>query len=695
MAGDRLRRALPFRSRDGDGPALCGSRARGRSSRQPAAPGGRRTGPDLRRRGERWSPALRPGDGALDPPPGGPLGRNDAQQQLDLGAPSGRSGNPLDRHVQRRRESHIAPRSALPLHPPPAGRAQQSVRLGPARGRRGRAVDRHRRRRAEPTRPQDGPVHLLRCARPGLGIRACPSTRTAPACSGSEPGPAVSCASIRAPAASRASATTPSDPTTLSIDNIWDIVETREGELLLAGQDGVDVFDPRTGKARRLASLYPGAGAGLYFSALLDSHGNYWLGSNNGVQRVETASGRVRTYPERPDDEQGLGPYAVFDLVEDGRGNVWAATEWGGLVCFRSGDAAQRRYDTRNGLPGASVASILADANGDLWLGTNRGLCRFAGASDVPENPRILCFDVRDGLQGYEYARGTRWRCRDGEMIFGGHGGLDAFFPQDIVANPTRPPVVLTGLRLSTRPVAVGAPGSPLSVSLPEARELTFSYDQPVLTFEFAALNYLVPRKNQYQYRLLGLQDEWSVPNTEHSATYTNLSPGSYVLQVRASNNDGVWNEEGTSLRIRVTPPFWKAAWFRALLALGPGLRPCPALPPPDHGPRGATRPDERALPGDPRRAHAPGARAPRHPRAGHGGDPAPAEHGRAPAAVRTRAGGPEPRARTADARPLARGGPPLRPGPARTRPRERRSGGGHHPAGPADDLQVRRSRWT
>ena len=127
---------------------------------------------------------------------------------------------------------------------------------------------------------------------------------------------------------------------------------------------------------------------------------------------------------------------------------------------------------------------------------------------------------------------------------------------------------MLTGLRLSTRPVAVGAPGSPLSVSLPEARELTFSYDEPVLTFEFAALNYLVPRKNQYQYRLLGLQDEWSVPDTEHSATYTNLSPGSYVLQVRASNNDGVWNEEGTSLRIRVTPPFWGATWFRALVAL-------------------------------------------------------------------------------------------------------------------------------
>ena len=361
----------------------------------------------------------------------------------------------------------------------------------------------------------------------------------------------------------------PRDPTTIALDSIWDIVETPEGELLLAGQQGVDLFDPHTGKACRLSSRYPGAGDGIFFAAAVDGRGNFWLGRSGGVRWVERASGRFTDFPKGPDDPGGMGVFAVVDLAVDARGNVWAASEGGGLVCFERGTAAQRRYDMRSGLPSNSVASLLVDDDGALWLGTSRGLCRFSDAAALPVRPRLLVFDARDGLQGSEYSRQARWRCRSGELFFGGQGGADFFFPGRITPNPIPPPIVLTGLRVFTRPVAVGAPGSPLTASLPELRELTIPYDQSVLTFEFAALNYLVPSKNRYQYRLRGFHDEWSIPDTEHSATYTNLSPGDYVLQVRGSNNDGVWNESGTSLRIRVMPPFWMSAWFRGLAGLG------------------------------------------------------------------------------------------------------------------------------
>jgi signal transduction histidine kinase len=142
------------------------------------------------------------------------------------------------------------------------------------------------------------------------------------------------------------------------------------------------------------------------------------------------------------------------------------------------------------------------------------------------------------------------------------------FDPRTIVANPVAPPVVLTALKIFNRPLGVGTSDSPLSRPISDTRELTVSYRQSVLTFEFAALNYLVPAKNQYRYRLEGFEREWNAAGPRHSATYTNLSPGRYVLRVQASNNDGVWNREGAALVLRVAPPFWRRDWFLALVAV-------------------------------------------------------------------------------------------------------------------------------
>ncbi len=228
-----------------------------------------------------------------------------------------------------------------------------------------------------------------------------------------------------------------------------------------------------------------------------------------------------------------------------------------------------RRYTKADGLPSETITSIEEDAAGSLWIATNHGLTRLAAAVQVPDKPELLNFDTSDGLQSLEWARNACLRRRNGEMLFGGRRGVNSFDPARIRRDPNIPPVVFTDLRIMNHSVRPGAPGSPLSRAITEITELTLSHRDSMVTFEFAALSYALPQKNRYAYRLEGFDERWNDLGTQRTATFTSLPPGRYVLHVRASNGDGVWNEEGARLRILVTPPWWGTWWFRGLLVGG------------------------------------------------------------------------------------------------------------------------------
>jgi len=148
-------------------------------------------------------------------------------------------------------------------------------------------------------------------------------------------------------------------------------------------------------------------------------------------------------------------------------------------------------------------------------------------------------------------------------MFFGGSNGFNAFYPDQIVDNPNPPPVLITDFQLANQPVPIGA-DSVLKKSILETDKLVLSHRDRVLSFEFAALNFRTPEKNRYRYRMEGFEKAWNeVDSTRRFATYTNLDPGEYVFRAIGSNNDGIWNEEGASIRITVTPPWWETMWFR------------------------------------------------------------------------------------------------------------------------------------
>ena len=153
-------------------------------------------------------------------------------------------------------------------------------------------------------------------------------------------------------------------------------------------------------------------------------------------------------------------------------------------------------------------------------------------------------------------------------MFFGGTNGLNAFFPENVRDNPYVPPVVITSFKIFNKSVPIG-PKSVLKKAIPYVDSLTLPYRDNVFSFEFAALSYANSQKNRYRYKLEDFEPGWNqVDSKQRLATYTNLDPGKYVFRVQGSNSDGLWNEEGVSLTIVITPPWWRTSWFRVLCAV-------------------------------------------------------------------------------------------------------------------------------
>src|SRR5581483_9638644 len=184
-------------------------------------------------------------------------------------------------------------------------------------------------------------------------------------------------------------------------------------------------------------------------------------------------------------------------------------------------------------------------AEGDIWAGTDQGLVRIDRATG-----KTRVFDVNDGLPSNQFWNHAAYRGRDGTLYFGSTNGLTSFQPQALHDNLVPPPVYITELSLFNHPLLPG-PHSPLKQSIRITPAVTLPWWQSSLGFKFAALNYRWSGKNRYAYELEGFDHDWvNVESTRQEATYTNLPPGHYRFHVRASNNDGIWNNTGASLEI-------------------------------------------------------------------------------------------------------------------------------------------------
>jgi len=351
------------------------------------------------------------------------------------------------------------------------------------------------------------------------------------------------------------------DPNSLISDNVVTIYGDRKGQMWVGGQYGIGRFDPTTDAFTNFQPD-PTNSASLLnwiWAIYEDRSGALWLGTFGGaLLRFDRNTNTLVVYAPDPYDRHKLNGAGLTSIHEDRNGTLWVGA-FDGLYRFDRPTGTFARYTEIQGLPSSTIRCIQEDGLGRLWLSTQKGISRFD-----PKLQTFRNYDVSDGLQSNEFSDGC-YQGRDGDMFFGGSNGFNAFLPEKIRDNPYVPPVVITSFKIKNKVVPIGAK-SVLKKAIPYIDSLTLSYRDNVFSFEFAALSYANSHKNRYRYKLENFDHDWSEVGSKQSlAIYTNLDPGNYVFRVQASNSDGVWNEQGVSLPILITPPFWKTNWFRAL----------------------------------------------------------------------------------------------------------------------------------
>ena len=349
---------------------------------------------------------------------------------------------------------------------------------------------------------------------------------------------------------------------------VYDVFKDRTGAIWVVTENHIArLTDPARGRFRSYRyNERPSTGQWAFPSTWQDADGIFWLGSRQGLVRFDADAGTFRYFRHDPARPASLSHDVVRSILADPREPqrvLWIGTAGGGLNRFDIHTETFSALTEADGLPNNVVYGVLADSDDRLWLSTNKGIARFD-----PRTGRFRNFDVNDGLQSNEFNSGAYFRSRSGELFFGGIYGFNHFHPADVEENRHVPPVVITGFKRLNRYETVRDSASVLKSAISETSELRLSYHDDVITFEFAALDYSAPSKNLYAYRLAGFNNEWIESGSVRSATYANLPPGRYSFQVRGSNNDGIWNQNGASIAVIITPPWWRTWWAYALYAL-------------------------------------------------------------------------------------------------------------------------------
>ncbi len=350
-----------------------------------------------------------------------------------------------------------------------------------------------------------------------------------------------------------------------------------------------------------------GTAAGAGTAAILALHGDrsgyVWIGTSSGVSRYSTATGATENF----DLDEGLGlvdsGVAITTFYEDSTGVMWMGTSTGHLVrldvaskwaegyiikprqlarkyssitsiagygrgTLLVGTAASGLYEfdiasqTFGNVEGSGpelthrINTILPDGRGQVWISTNYGVTRHDLSSHTSRN-----FDFTDGLQGNGFNVGAGAVLGDGSVLFGGMNGVSVMRPSTFRENTSVPLLTLTSFRKFNREVVVSERqgGTPF---------IELAYDDNFFTLEFAAMDFTTPESNQYAYFLEGVDQGWIYSGNRHVVSYTHIDPGTYVFRFKGSNNDGVWNEEGSSIIISIMPPFWNTSWFQLIGAV-------------------------------------------------------------------------------------------------------------------------------
>jgi ligand-binding sensor domain-containing protein/two-component sensor histidine kinase len=337
--------------------------------------------------------------------------------------------------------------------------------------------------------------------------------------------------------------------------------EDSDGNLWIGTMgDGLLRFHPKRKKFEHFT--YPGSIRNNTVPALLIDKSNVlWVGTEGGgLSRldVEQSRGSQESFFHFRHDASragSIGNDRIHALCEDRNGRLWVATGDGLDLYDRERQTFDHVLVNGSSFSGLILA-IVEDGNGSLWLSTmQNGVYMFD-----PEMKRVEKFDAGDGLQSNRFTYANA-KSTTGEIFFGGENGLTLFHPDSIQKHSDGPRVVLTELRLFEEPIG-------LDSIFAHTKDIELSYQQNYFSFEFAALDFCMPWKNEYLYKLQGLDRDWIPAGRRRTAAYTNIDPGKYIFRVKGSNSDLMWGTEELVIPLTIMPPYWATWWFRGLVLI-------------------------------------------------------------------------------------------------------------------------------
>ncbi|MBI2967756.1 MAG: hypothetical protein HYY40_08080, partial [Bacteroidetes bacterium] len=353
---------------------------------------------------------------------------------------------------------------------------------------------------------------------------------------------------------------TPGRQNSISGGTVTDLLEDREGLIWIGTYgDGLNSYD----RKKNSFSFFDGT-RGLssknIYCLFEDTKGKIWVGTENDGFYIYNKQMGTFTHIFKGSSVQEPVSNTVNCIHEDEGGIFWFGTS-AGLTRFDPITKNFNFYYEKDGLPGDYIYGILGDEEGNLWMSTNHGISKMIFIDREKNSVMFKNFDTDDGLQHNEFNQGAFFRGKKGMIYFGGINGFNMYDPKAIRDNPFVPPVFITSFKKFGKEEKTDRSTDCL-------KYVELSYRDKFFSFEFVALNYIFPHKNQYSYKLEGFDEDWTPASAMRYAGFTNIRGGDYIFRVRASNNDGVWNEEGARIHIHIKPPFWETKWFYSVAVI-------------------------------------------------------------------------------------------------------------------------------
>jgi len=348
------------------------------------------------------------------------------------------------------------------------------------------------------------------------------------------------------------------DGKSFTSDFIVTLYKTQSGEMLVGTWNGLFRHNRKTDSFTAMP----------YFNTHIqgiheDKNGTLWVSTyGGGVFFENPKTGKRGHFLYKPGNTKGLINNYVNSLFEDRSKNMWFCTE-SGLSEYQPSTGKFTNYTSEDGLANNQVFRIQEDDAGMLWISTSSGLNRFD-----PQTKQFSTYHTANGLPTEQFNYNSSFKVPDGTIYFGTVKGMISLKPSAFIKNNFVPPVYITGLQINNSEVVVGKPGSVLQRSITSTTELTLPYNSTNISFDVAALSYVIPEMNGYAYKMDGLDKTWTTLRNNRKIYYNKLPPGHYTFELKGSNSEEVWNHKETKLKIRVLPPYWATWWAYMLYIL-------------------------------------------------------------------------------------------------------------------------------